>query len=383
MNNQSGVSNSFQNIKDTTINTLDIVIANALLKGQDVVIPGFGYLELKLFPDRRTVLFKSANPQDLPSELYLEGLDEKDHFFILKMCISNPLEEGKVVSMPGLGIFRPLKREDGSFHVSFTPSSFLRQRLNEEKTENKQTIGNVKIEPELPTAKSEQELIVGTTEGLSSESEVICQESPIVEKSEVSEEKKQVLPDINAAEDNTSNKSRKKRSIVTPLANLKIQTSDADQNGIFQVNNDNNKRQEGNEDFYRNETPFEIIKTKRKNISGILLGVVCLIAIIVIIFTIFFQGKEKENTVANPQSESLNLVDLARKNYGNPAFWVYIYESNKDKLTSPVNIPQSVTLTIPDLSEYNIDIKDSLEIIRANIRSEDILEKYIENKNNN
>lgn len=133
MSNQSETGKNFQN-KGTAIDTLDIVIVNALLKGKNVVVPDFGYLELKLFPDgRQTVLFKATNPKDLPQEIYLDGLENEDHFSTLLNCISKPLKEGKAVSMPNLGIFRPLRRGDGNFHVSFTPSSLLRKCLNEEK----------------------------------------------------------------------------------------------------------------------------------------------------------------------------------------------------------------------------------------------------------
>ena len=62
--------------------------------------------------------------------------------------------------------------------------------------------------------------------------------------------------------------------------------------------------------------------------------------------------------------------------YGHSAFWVYIYEENKDKLSSPINIPKNISLVIPDLqTEYDVDVTDSMEIQRANILVDIVLRK--------
>jgi nucleoid DNA-binding protein len=309
MNNQSGLNTNFQN-KGISVDAIDNAIVNALIEGRSVVIPDFGYLELKLFPDnRRTVLFKATLPKDLPSQIYLDETESEDHFSILWNCISKPLKDGKAVLMPNLGIFRPLRRGDGNFHVSFTPSSILRKRLNEEQLIQKEQTAETHAE-NTPAflRENEPELPI-----------------PVTHENE--------------------------------LPQTKIE---------YEI-----KQEE--ETFFVDEG----FKRKRKKI-GYLLGGVVLTGLAVIITIVFSQnGGEDIPPVSGFQARPRNLVDIAKENYGNPIFWVYIYESNQEKLTSPVNIPENLTLTIPDLSEYNIDITDTLEIIRAEIRSENILQKYM------
>ena len=43
------------------------------------------------------------------------------------------------------------------------------------------------------------------------------------------------------------------------------------------------------------------------------------------------------------------LMQISRRWYNEPAFWVYIYEANMDKLSSPQQLPEGTTLQIPDL----------------------------------
>jgi nucleoid DNA-binding protein len=357
MNNQSGLSENFQN-RGTAIDTLDIVIVNALLKDKNVVVPDFGYLELKLFPDkRRTVLFKAVHPQDLPQQIYLDGLENEDHFSTLLNCISKPLKEGKTVSMPNLGIFRPLRREDGKYHISFTPSSILRKCLNEEG----------KFEVDAPQ----------TNQNLSA---VIPKKLPISETLKkgvpLSESGSGIMPELPAMNESEKNN--------LPEGNYENGFGSTMKTATTQLEPDNIEKNIENESENKQEEPVYFLdeneKKKKAFINYLLMGIF-FIALIIVVITVFFPKKENVFPVTNIQSGSRNLVDVARKNYGNPVFWVYIYESNQDKLTSPVNIPENVVLTIPDLSEYNIDITDSLEIVRARLRSESILQKYIEKNN--
>ena len=112
------------------IDSLDITIVNALLKGEKVVIPDLGYLELKSVAGRRTVLFKALKPQD-PFLLPFADAEAKQESALYKQ-IAFPLQEGKAVSLPQLGIFHPLKNSDGSLRVSFAPGASLRKQLNGE-----------------------------------------------------------------------------------------------------------------------------------------------------------------------------------------------------------------------------------------------------------
>ena len=52
--------------------------------------------------------------------------------------------------------------------------------------------------------------------------------------------------------------------------------------------------------------------------------------------------------------ESVNevsLTSLARRHYGNPHCWVYIYEANKSKIQDINNMPKNLEVTLPILSD--------------------------------
>lgn len=350
MSIQSGIEN-FTKVKNATESVLDTVVVDALLKGQIVVIPDFGYLELKSFADRRSVLFKVAESKDLPSTMVFEGLEDADYFSMLSDNISKPLKEGKVVSMPNLGIFRPLKREDGRYHVSFTTSSFLRKRLNGENTVNEVYHKDAAV----PDSKEE------------ANEPLLPVEQPIKSATQAFNHEKKEIDNISREEIQHIDKvSRNKNTAIEATAT------------VFSVVNKDIEQKPGAVAPLLSEV-VEEGNGKKRIISEKILFLFFLIVFIIIVLLFFLSKKEDKDVVnANPglPNAGVNLVDLAKENYGNAAFWVYIYDKNQDKLTSPINIPKGIKLTIPDLSEYNIDIRDSMEIIRANIRSENILQKY-------
>ena len=45
------------------------------------------------------------------------------------------------------------------------------------------------------------------------------------------------------------------------------------------------------------------------------------------------------------------LAQIARRHYGNPEFWVFIYEANRDQIIDPDNLTPGIEIEIPDLSE--------------------------------
>ncbi|MBQ5379491.1 MAG: OmpA family protein [Paludibacteraceae bacterium] len=45
------------------------------------------------------------------------------------------------------------------------------------------------------------------------------------------------------------------------------------------------------------------------------------------------------------------LAQIARRHYGEPEFWIFIYEANKDKIADPSNLPVGMELIIPDLDQ--------------------------------
>ena len=60
------------------------------------------------------------------------------------------------------------------------------------------------------------------------------------------------------------------------------------------------------------------------------------------------QSKGRVTEVVKPGSR---LAQIARRHYGNPDYWVYIYEANKDKIADPSKVSPGLELVIPDISE--------------------------------
>jgi nucleoid DNA-binding protein len=307
----------------------DSIIVEALLKGENVVIPDFGYLEPKSLSGRQTVLFKSAGPQDAVMKQFSDESDRKgkNHLSAFYDAISAPLKEGQTVSLPDVGTFQPLKKADGTFRVSFTLSSALRKLLNGE--QEKETVTTV---------------ATATTKEEASENEVI--KKPVVVEKTESETVKEPVTAVYT----------KPESVVKPIFTPPVRK--IAQKGDVIIPQD------------------EEDKTSKKNLVGILLVAAAIIAVLIVSLSILFQNKKEGDVMSEPPSQgATNLPYLAEQHYGNPIFWVYIYEANQDKLTSPVNIPVGVDLVIPDLSEYNVDVTDSMEIKRARVKSDLILNR--------
>ena len=45
------------------------------------------------------------------------------------------------------------------------------------------------------------------------------------------------------------------------------------------------------------------------------------------------------------------LAQIARRHYGEPEFWIFIYEANKDKIADPSNLPVGMEIIVPDLDK--------------------------------
>ena len=89
---------------------------------------------------------------------------------------------------------------------------------------------------------------------------------------------------------------------------------------------------------------------------------------------IFHNNKDKED-LKNAEiievdktvdGTSANLLELSEKVYGHKAYWIYIYDFNREQLSSPVNVKSGIRVEIPDLSMYyGIDVQDTSEIRKA------------------
>ncbi len=70
------------------------------------------------------------------------------------------------------------------------------------------------------------------------------------------------------------------------------------------------------------------------------------------------------------------LTTLARKYFGHKAFWVYIYEENKDVIKNPNQVPIGTRLTIPSASKYNIDANNRTSVEKAKALAAKIQSRY-------
>jgi len=71
--------------------------------------------------------------------------------------------------------------------------------------------------------------------------------------------------------------------------------------------------------------------------------------------------KSKQITVLRGQS----LRSIALKEYGDKAFWVYIYLENRDIISEPDMLSAGVKITIPAAGKYGIDSNDPASIQKA------------------
>lgn len=66
----------------------------------------------------------------------------------------------------------------------------------------------------------------------------------------------------------------------------------------------------------------------------------------------------KPETAATPAAEpvydtvEVSLIRLAKKHYGVPEFWVYIFDANRDKISNPNTIRPGTRVVIPDRSTF-------------------------------
>lgn len=59
------------------------------------------------------------------------------------------------------------------------------------------------------------------------------------------------------------------------------------------------------------------------------------------------------------------LTNISLKHYGHKAFWVYIYEENKDIIPNPDNVAAGTVVVIPPAEKYAINAADTVAINKA------------------
>ena len=79
-----------------------------------------------------------------------------------------------------------------------------------------------------------------------------------------------------------------------------------------------------------------------------------------------YTQRENETVVTEPTT---TLSKLARQYYDNTYCWVFIYIANKDQIANPNKLTPGIELTIPELTEQEMDItKDESLVLYNNTR---------------
>ncbi|PXV62640.1 nucleoid DNA-binding protein [Dysgonomonas alginatilytica] len=94
------------------------------------------------------------------------------------------------------------------------------------------------------------------------------------------------------------------------------------------------------------------------------------------------QPESKASSNSKPKYDTIKrgttLRTLAATHYGNPDYWVYIYQANKKNIANPNNVPIGTSLLIPPLSDYGVyNPSDAREIQVAKNLEAKILEAKI------
>ena len=76
--------------------------------------------------------------------------------------------------------------------------------------------------------------------------------------------------------------------------------------------------------------------------------------------TLFFENRRYDEFIDTVKvTEGITLTQLSLKYYGNKAFWVYIYEANRDILRSANHISLGAAIKIPSMPSVFIDPNDT------------------------
>ncbi|GHT38994.1 hypothetical protein AGMMS49965_03840 [Bacteroidia bacterium] len=284
---------------------LQATISATLKKGERIIIPGLGYLELQELAGRRSAAFKAATPDNAVMQS-LSGTPANSLAFIAaaQEIISDPLSANQPVNLPEIGTFKPIVSDRG-VRVLYTVATPLRKVLNEG------------------------------------------------------------LPPVTTTTTTTTKPVITAKPVITTTTTTTTTTRDVRgvQGGVKKVDPEPEK----GGDEPRVPKKFAFHADAREAL--IALCAVLLLAIVVAFFSL-----EREAAEAK-LPEVTNLMDEAERHYGNTAYWSYIYEANRSIINSPLNVPKTLKLTYPDLSEQGIDVKNPAEIKKAELKGSIILKQ--------
>lgn len=72
-----------------------------------------------------------------------------------------------------------------------------------------------------------------------------------------------------------------------------------------------------------------------------------------------------------------SLMRIAQSKYGHRAFWVYIYEENRELIPDPDNVPVGIRLRLPAASKYGIDPDNNNSVSRALVLQRSLITQSI------
>lgn len=126
---------------------------------------------------------------------------------------------------------------------------------------------------------------------------------------------------------------------------------------------------------YPEKPRFSFFMNKR-----IKLVLLCLFALVFVLlfFPLFHSDSDmhilEDSLVQDNNTSAGSLLEFSTKHYGHPSYWVYLYDYNRDRLPSFFADVEEYALVFPDLkTDYHVDLSDSLEIVRANLFAEELL----------
>jgi len=305
-------ANISQNTTSQIVEAATRSIVEDLTGGCAVRLPSLGLLEVKRFKSGRFTVLLSAgtvlveqSDQELPIDNPIE--------FFTRSIITLLLKHIQV-DIPGLGSFHPVINSKG-LTASFTPSMDLRKKLEGGVLES--------FSPEAPPAE-----ISGTE----------------IERMNIERESEE-----NAVYIPPEQPDMVERSIIFEAT------------GTLKEGRPVKKIRNGK----------KVTGKKKLNNLIYIAGVASLLVLLTGI--IFHNNKDKEDLkdaeiveIDKTDGTSANLLELSEKVYGHKAYWIYIYDFNREQLSSPVNVKSGIRVEIPDISMYyGIDVQDTSEIRKA------------------
>lgn len=281
------------------------------------------------FPQLVELVAAKAGTTSRMSELFLQELFA---------TMSQTLVEGKKVQIKGLGVFELSKDHDGERNISFIPESSLAETVNSPFSQFK------------PVELCE-EITLEQLQEIDNSMEPQLQEDAVLEP--VKEE-----PTANVEKE-------------VPIAEKIIEA-------VAEV--DHTPYQEPHQVVVETSS----IPSKKKSLKWLIAG--CSAAAAIALIAIFaWNGKDaKKETATIARTHSIKpapvvvvdtltgnnvLTRMAKKHYGDQAFWVYIARENQQQYPNYRHIPRGATIVIPPAEKYGInsDSKQSLRRAYAEI----------------